>query len=81
MCLVDLGMQKLTPERMPVLGMVAIVRYEMTALHARLDESRALGELPPFPIHLHVQHRDLARRIAHLRVPSSPFNSRSSSGG
>ena len=36
------------------LGMVTIVRNEVPALHAGFDEPRALGELLPFPVHLHI---------------------------
>ena len=46
--------------------MVAIVRNEFSALHAGLDHARALGELLPFPVDLHIDHCHWSCRIAHV---------------
>jgi len=48
------------------LRMVAIVRDELPAFHAGLNQAGAFGELLPFPVHLHVDHCDFRRRSAHF---------------
>ena len=48
--------------------MVAIVRDEFPALHAGLDHARALGELLPFPVDLHIDHRHWSCRFAHVGI-------------